>query len=407
MTNPTPTRQHPNTPAPQYANTPARQHASTSTRQHPNTPAPQHQESTLPGIYDFHVHIGETIGGHELADSWQSFDRLAGHCGLEGIGVFVTETKETSLADKLSQMREAAKEFPGKVFWHLTPLDLEPQPIINLLDTDTDIKLYTTYRNEGLYQSYTAIERLMKDLASHKPRLLVHCEDDAIVEEQSERNPFLRPSDHCLRRPEKAEISAVETLLDLSLKHHYPLHIVHVSCPKAALLIQEAKKEANYITCETAPHYLLLNEESLADPQGHRWLCSPPLRSESSRGAMVELLQEGIFDIIATDHCAFPTEVKDHGILHPHQTPMGIAGSGALFTLLAEHLVAEGKISMAQLFKLISHNPAKLMAMHTARDKYHWERLGAPIPVLPSLADTPNPWVDFWSHYELRRNHEV
>jgi dihydroorotase-like cyclic amidohydrolase len=118
---------------------------------------------------------------------------------------------------------------------------------------------------------------------------------------------------------------------------------------------------------------------------------------------MVELLQDGIFDVIASDHCAFSLGLKDHGILHPQQTPMGIAGSGALFTLLAEHLVGRGKLSMAQLFTLISHNPAKLMNMPTNASKYHWERLGAPNPVIPSLADTPNPWMDFWSHYELRR----
>ncbi|PKN71429.1 MAG: dihydroorotase [Candidatus Cloacimonetes bacterium HGW-Cloacimonetes-3] len=366
------------------------------------TPAPPHPDLTLPGIYDFHVHIGETIGGHELADNWQSFDRLKEHCGLEGIGLFVTETKDMSIADKLVEMREAAKDYPGKVFWHLTPLSLEPGAIISLLDKDTDIKLYSTYRDAGLFRSYKAIERLMKDLASHKTRLLVHCEDDAIVAEHSERTPFMRASDHCLRRPEKAEITAVEKLLDLSIKHHYPIHIVHVSCPKAALLIQEAKKEADYITCETAPHYLLLNEEQLADPQGHRWLCSPPLRSESSRGAMVELLQDGIFDIVASDHCAFTTADKDHGIMHPDSTPMGIAGSGTLFTLLAEHLVNKGKISMEQLFDLISFNPAKLMGF-SPKHRYYWERLGAPNPVIASLADTPNPWQDFWSHYELRR----
>jgi len=364
----------------------------------------QTTKTMLPGIYDFHVHIGETIAGHELADGWHSFSRLHEHNGLEGIGVFVTETEGQSLADKLADMRLAAKAFPGKVFWHLSPLNLDAKAIVPLLTDDADLKLYTTYRYANLYKGYAEIERLMKDLGSHKTRMLVHCEDDAIVTEYSERNPFMRPSDHCLRRPEKAEIRAVERLLDMAIKHKYPVHIVHVSCPKAALLIKEAKKEANYITCETAPHYLLLNEESLASPQGHRWLCSPPLRSENSRGEMVELLQDGVFDIIATDHCAFPTQVKDIGILHPMQTPMGIAGSGALFTLLAEQLVAKGKLSMEQLIKLVGHNPARLMGMETENTKYHFERLGAPIPVVHSFADTPNPWADFWSHYELRRS---
>lgn len=360
--------------------------------------------NTLPGIYDFHVHIGESIAGHELADNWQSFARLHEHNGLEGIGVFVTEDDSQSLADKLAAMRKAAKAFPGKVFWHLSPLKLDAKAIIPLLSDDTDIKLYTTYRYANLYKSYADIEHLMKDLGSHKPRMLVHCEDDAIIADYSERNPFMRAADHCLRRPEKAEVAAVDILLNLAIKHKYPVHIVHVSCPKAALLIQEAKREAKYITCETAPHYLMLNDECLASPQGHRWLCSPPLRSEDSRGTMVELLQDDVFDIIATDHCAFPTAIKDIGILHPQQTPMGIAGTGVLFTLLAEHLVAREKLSMEQLTKLISHNPARMMGMETEEAKYHYERLGAPIPVQPSYADTPNPWPDFWSHYELRRN---
>ncbi len=356
------------------------------------------------GIYDFHVHIGETIAGHKLADDWHSFNRLHEHSGLEGIGVFVTESPEEDLADKLAQMRENARTFNGKVFWHLTPGELVPDKIIPLLGEDTDLKLYTTYRKEGLYQSYEAIARLMNELSSHKPRLLLHCEDNTTIEEYRSRYPFQKPLDHTLRRPEKAEIHAVEKVLDLAIKHNYPVHIVHVSTPQAALLIRDAKSEFGGISCETAPHYLVLNEDALNDPQGHRWLCSPPLRSENSRGQLVELMQDGVFDIIASDHCAFGTADKDKGILKPVNTPMGIAGSGSLFTLLAEQLVQKGKLSFERLFELIGSNPARLMGWIPDLDKYHPERLGAPVPVVPSFSETPNPYQDFWSHYELRRN---
>ena len=355
------------------------------------------------GIYDFHVHIGETIAGHKLADDWQSFNRLHEHCGLEGIGVFVTETPEESLADKLVFMREASKVFHGKVFWHLTPAELAPEKIIPLLSDNTDLKLYTTYRKEGLYQSYKAIQRLMKDLSGHKTRLLLHCEDNAIIEECRSHYPFHKPIDHTLRRPEKAEITAVEKVLELAIDNKYPLHIVHVSSPQAALLIKQAKQEADFISCETTPHYILLNEDILNDPQGHRWLCSPPLRSENSRGQMLELLQDGVFDILASDHCAFAEAAKDKGILHPKNTPMGIAGTGALFTLLAENLADKGKLSFDKLFELTGSAPARLMGFKPLENKYHYERLGAPVPVQASYAETPNPYQDFWSHYELRR----
>lgn len=356
------------------------------------------------GIYDFHVHLGETIAGHKLADDWHSFNRLHEHSGLEAVGVFVTESPDEPLAEKLSQMRESSKAFNGKVFWHLTPTGLDPEKIIPLLAEDTDLKLYTTYRKEGLYQSYEAIERLMNELGSHKPRLLLHCEDNATIEAYRSRYPFQKPIDHTLRRPEKAEVRAVEKMLDLAIKHKFPVHIVHVSTPQAALLIRDAKSEFAGISCETAPHYLVLNEDILNDPQGHRWLCSPPLRSENSRGQLVELLQDGVFDIIASDHCAFGIADKDKGILKPQNTPMGIAGSGALFSLLAEQLVDKGKLSFESLFELIGTKPANLMGYNPDPEKYHHERLGAPVPVLPSYSETPNPYQDFWSHYELRRN---
>lgn len=357
------------------------------------------------GIYDFHVHIGETIGGHLLADSWKSFNRLYEHNGLDGIGVFVTESNNEPISAKLIRMRKASRIFSGKVFWHLTPRNLDLTILEIVFADDTDIKLYTTYRASGLYQSYENIERLMQDMPNPPKRLLVHCEDDEIISEYSERYPFYQPFDHCLRRPEKAEITAVDKILNLAIKYHYPVHFVHISTPQAALLIQQAKKDADYITCETALHYLLLNEELLNDPEGHRWLCSPPLRCENSRGLLLELLQDGIFDILASDHCAFPLETKDIGALHPEKTPMGIAGSGVLFTLPAEHLVEKGKLTMEQLFNLISYNPARLMGFSVEENEITCERLGAPNPVVPSWANTPNPWIDFWSHYELRRHH--
>ncbi len=140
------------------------------------------------------------------------------------------------------------------------------------------------------------------------------------------------------------------------------------------------------------------------EPEGHRWLCSPPIRSESSRGLFLELLQDGVFDIIASDHCAFSSETKDTGILYPAKNPYGYSWSGALFTLLAEHLVEKGKLTMEQLFNLISYTPAKMMDFTVEEDTLSYERLGAPIPVIPSWANTPNPWIDFWSYYELRRH---
>jgi dihydropyrimidinase len=308
------------------------------------------------GYLDFHVHVGEPIGGYRLRDGFADLARLTereddpANPPLAGIGVFVTQQAGKPLAQHFDEMREAAaKSFPHPICWHLSPTTDSVEDVIPLLEKGVDLKFYTTYREAGLYSSYEVIERWMDDLSSHKTRILVHCEDDACIQEHSAKHPFRQPLDHARRRPELAEIIAVTKVLDLAVKHRYPVHIVHVSSPKSALLIQQARAHYSGISCETAPHYLLHNESDLLAPQAHRLLCTPPFRSEQSRGMMVELLQDGVFDILASDHCAFTLADKDRYQDDLSKVPNGIPGVQTLFTSVYEAFVKTGKIKYEQL----------------------------------------------------------
>jgi len=310
-------------------------------------------------FYDFHVHVGERIAGYVLRDGFADLAKIP---GLKGVGVFVTEEPGYSLKEKLQDMRkEGLQSFPGEILWHLTPVQTEARELLTLLSDDTDLKFYTTYKDAGLYRSYNELERWMLDLGDLKPRILVHCEDNETIEKYSRLHPFHRAFDHSLRRPEIAENIAVEKLLDLAVKHQYPVHIVHVSSPRSAQLIHQAKHHNSNITCETAPHYLIMNEDRLKGENAHRWICSPPLRSEKSRGELVELLQDGCFDIIATDHCAFTLQDKDRYKDEPQKVPCGIAGIGTMKQSLIDGLVQTGKISLDYLTRLIHDNPAIMM----------------------------------------------
>lgn len=326
-----------------------------------------YSELLVPGLVDFHVHVGERIAGFQLRDGFADLSKVK---GLAGIGVFVTEEASDPLSVKLARMRkDAARNYPGKVFWHLTPVQTVIEDLIPLLAADTDLKFYTTYKPAGLYRSYAEIERWMQDLEGIQPRMLIHCEDDEIVSESSEKHPFRQPSDHCLRRPELAELKAVERILELAVKHDYPVHIVHVSAPRGALLIREAKKHCPKITCETAPHYLLRNEKRLQGKNAHRWLCSPPFRSEESRGLMVELAADGYFDLIASDHCPFSNDIKDMYQNELPKVPCGIPGLQSMISDLYFALVLKGKLSPEQLIRLTMTSPAALMGLESA-DQY-------------------------------------
>lgn len=365
----------------------------------------------IPAICDMHVHVGEKVCGLDLADDFTSLSKLADTCGIGAIGAFITERadsdkKKKTLAAQYEQEKlKAAKDFKHKVHWHLTPTLSEVKDVYPLLKEGCDLKFYTTYKPNGIYRPYQEIGRWMKDLKDFKPRMLVHCEDDEIVTVMSAFYPFHKAYDHTQRRPEMAEILAVERILDLAIQHSYPVHIVHVSAPEAALLIRQAKRSAP-VTCETAPHYLLLNESVLQGLDGHRWLCTPPIRSERSRGLLVELLQDGLFDAIATDHCPYIKADKDANHDQPAYVPVGLAGLGATLPLLYENLVKTGKVPLAKLVALLTSNPAKLMNLYPecgmiakgAQAQFLLlkdEPLPEPVPVVASLSDAHNPWQDY------------
>ena len=320
------------------------------------------------GYLDFHVHVGEKIGGYTLRDDFHDLAKLCAvsddpqKVALAGMAVFVTQAEGRSLKNSFEQMQEkAARDFPAPVFWHLTPVQDSVEEVVSLLQKGVDLKFYTTYKAQGLYKSYAEIDRWMQDLSSQKTRILVHCEDDALVSEYAGKHPFRHPKDHCLRRPEICEITAVERILDLALKNQHPVHIVHVSSPRAAILIHEAKKHFAGITCETAPHYLLHSERDLEAVNAHRLLCTPPFRSESSRGLHCELLADGYFDILASDHCAFRTVDKDRYKNEPGKVPNGIPGIAELYSSVYDAFVRTGKISQDHLERMTRTRVLELM----------------------------------------------
>src|SRR5690554_4026633 len=372
----------------------------------------------IPALIDMHVHTGEPVNKIRLAED----EKLAVESCLAGgvgtIGSFITETENERLPTAYHKRNKRFEDLPVSVNWHLTPRFSSLEKLEELFRLGCSLKLYTTYPEAGLYSSCDAINEKIKTLASlassvNRPYipLLIHCEDNSTVEERSGSIPFRRPFDHTRRRPEIAETRAVERVLGLALDNNYPVHIVHVSSPETALLIKEAKKSLP-VTCETAPHYLLLNETKLQEKNGHRWLCTPPLRSEQARGMLLELAQDGLFDAFATDHCPFSRSDKERYAGEPEKVPMGLAGTGALFTILYEKLVKSGRIALDRLLEHLTVNPAKIMQLYPERGTIRKdspadllilkaeERPG--VAIRPSLAPVYNQWEGEKSSLRLR-----
>jgi len=131
-------------------------------------------------------------------------------------------------------------------------------------------------------------------------------------------------------------------------------HVCHISTKESVEIIRRAKAQGIDVTCETAPHYLILDDSFLQEDG--RFKMNPPLRSREDREALIAGLQDGTIDMIATDHAPHSAEEKSRGL---EKSAFGIVGIETAFPLLYTYLVQKGIISPEKLIKLLTVNPRK------------------------------------------------
>lgn len=327
----------------------------------------------LPGFIDIHTHLDDKIGKYELADTYKSGSEIAVLNGITTLYTFITQGSNETLIDAIKKAKLKAN---GNSFcdygWHLTPTSFEEKDWKEIYECAEKgfktFKLYTTYENAGIYSSYERLEKVFEKLKKYNLTYLVHCEDNDIIEKESVKNYNLSEAySHTLLRPKEAEIIAIKKLIEIAKANNTKLHIVHVSTTEGADLINDAKKEIP-ITCETAPHYIYLNDEYLKKENGFRWICSPPLRDESNMFGMQKKAIARMFDIFATDHCAFTKKDKNENFIstEPNITkvPNGLAGIGALphltFKLYSDNL----NNAFSEMGRRLSTNPSKIVGLY-------------------------------------------
>lgn len=156
----------------------------------------------------------------------------------------------------------------------------------------------------------------------------------------------------------RSEWSEVERDILLAKDTDCALHVCHVSSAVSLELIRQAKRDGIDVTCETGPHYLLL-DESMREDHG-RWKMNPPLRSPADREALVAALLDGTVDMIATDHAPHSAEEKAKGFAGSMN---GIVGLECAFPTLYTGLVKTGILTLEKLIALMSDNPRKRFAL--------------------------------------------
>ena len=183
--------------------------------------------------------------------------------------------------------------------------------------------------------------------------IAAHCEENSLL-----RGGYIHDGEYCRTHGHRgicseSEWRPIQRDLALAAETGCAYHVCHISAKESVALIRQAKKDGVNVTCETAPHYLTLNDSQLQEDG--RFKMNPPIRSEQDRQALLEGLRDGTIDMIATDHAPHSAEEKSKGLAG---SLMGITGLETAFPVLYTQLVKPGLLSLETLVEKMSIAPA-------------------------------------------------
>ncbi|MBR6212315.1 MAG: dihydroorotase [Bacteroidales bacterium] len=204
-------------------------------------------------------------------------------------------------------------------------------------------------------QSEEMMLSAMQAAAREDVIIAAHCEDNSLL-----HGGYIHDGRYCAQYGHKgicseSEWGQIERDLRLCGQTGCRYHVCHISTKESVALIREAKSRGVRVTCETAPHYLVLCEDDLQEDG--RFKMNPPLRSSEDREALIEGLADGTIDAIATDHAPHTAEEKSRGLAH---SAMGIVGLETSFPVLYTALVRTGRIGLGRLVEAMSENPRRI-----------------------------------------------
>lgn len=328
----------------------------------------------FPGFIDAHTHMALEVSSTITADKFDTGTKAEIAGGTTCIVDFATQNKGESLKEALDNWHKKADgESSCDYAFHLAISDWNEKVSEELAQVVADgipsFKLYMTYDNmivddKTMYEILTRLKEL-GGIAG------VHCENNGIIaarlnEVLQEKGNRLDTADYPGTRPPAAEAEAINRLLKIAKCVDTPVIVVHLSSAEGYREIQHAREDGQTVYVETCPQYLLMDESKyfLPDGEGRKYMIAPPLRKKKNQQVLWEALSEGRIQTICTDHCSFDTAQKNMGAEDFSITPCGMPGGEERPALIYQFGVNEGRITLEQMCKYLSENPAKLYRMY-------------------------------------------
>ena len=315
----------------------------------------------VPGLCDVHVHFREP--GFSYKETIASGSAAAAHGGYTAVCTMPNLDPVPDSAEHLQVQLDAIKRgaaikvLPygaitvGEKGERLADMEAMSDKVCAFSDDGKGVQ-----NDEMMREAMTAAKRLDKIIAAH-------CEDNSLL-----FGGYIHDGEYAKMHGHRgissaSEYKQIERDLRLAEETGCAYHVCHISTKESVELIRQAKARGVNVTCETAPHYLVLCDEDMQEDG--RFKMNPPLRSREDKKALIEGIKDGTIDMIATDHAPHSAEEKGRGL---EKSLMGVVGLETAFPVLYTELVTKNIITLDRLVELMSFKPKERFEIDTNND---------------------------------------
>ena len=315
----------------------------------------------VPGLCDVHVHFREP--GFSYKETIASGSAAAAHGGYTAVCTMPNLSPVPDSAEHLQVQLDAIergaaiKVLPygaitvGEKGEKLADMEAISDKVCAFSDDGKGVQ-----NDEMMREAMTAAKRLGKIIAAH-------CEDNSLL-----FGGYIHDGEYARMHGHRgissaSEYKQIERDLRLAEETGCAYHVCHISTKESVELIRQAKARGVDVTCETAPHYLVLCDEDMQEDG--RFKMNPPLRSREDKKALIEGIKDGTIDMIATDHAPHSAEEKGRGL---EKSLMGVVGLETAFPVLYTELVMKNIITLDRLVELMSFKPKERFGIDTNND---------------------------------------
>jgi dihydropyrimidinase len=326
----------------------------------------------MPGGIDPHVHLDMPFMGTYSSDNYETGTRAALFGGTTTVIDFILQKQGNSLRAALDEWNGRSKgNAVGDYSFHMAVTDFNDETkkeIKDMIEKEgiTSFKTFMAYKGALMIDDRQMIG-LMQEVKKHGGLINVHATNGDMIDfliAKHRAEGKLSPLYHYLSQPEITEAEASGRFADMANYTGCPGYIVHLTCEGALNAVRNATRRNQKVFVETCIQYLLLDASLYEkDFEGAKWVMSPPLREKKDQATLWAGINQGLVNVVATDHCPFMWEQKLMGKDDFSKIPNGHPAIENRMELLFSEGVNKGKITLNKYVEVASTNAAKIFGM--------------------------------------------